>query len=107
MNNVSDAAWLIPSKAVVASSNGVGCVLYTVGPHVANDLENIGSDLSDIGLDNAPDGISVWEGITAGDSHDSWLEGKFRAPTEVEWASIRHGHCPWDEAPWRNAKEKT
>jgi hypothetical protein len=103
--------WTIPSKAVIAcDGTGQGCVLYTVGAHVAMDLREIGRGLDDIGLDDAPAGISIWEGKTTADyylglgSYDSepatQLEGAFRTPTDEEWVAIRAGRCPWDEAAW-------
>jgi len=102
--------WSKPSLAVVAcDANGHGCVLWTAGPHVSSLTDEAGvSDLSDLGLDDAPEGISIWEGIIKtvhthtpdANEYDSWLEGSFRKPTIEEWDSIRRGECPWDEAPW-------
>lgn len=100
--------WDKPSLAVVAcDGDGHGCVLHTVGPHVAFDMREIGRDLDDLGLDDAPAGISIWEGVTAGggyagdgDYHDTYLSGAFRAPTDDEWKAIREGRCPWNPDDW-------
>lgn len=105
-----DYDWSKPSKAVVACSGDVGCVLWTAGPHVDSYISESGSGhLEDIGLDNAPDGISIWEGKIITVHHhtpdmnewDSWLDGTFRPPTDSEWDAIRRGECPWDDAEWR------
>jgi hypothetical protein len=111
--NFDELDWGKPSLAVIAcDGNGNGCVLYTAGPHVAMDMHEIGRGLGDIGLDDAPAGISVWEGMTAGggyagdgDYHDTYLEGAFRVPTDDEWLAIRAGRCPWDEADWKRAPD--
>lgn len=65
-------------------------------------------DLADLGLDDAPEGISVWEGSIRSvhyhtpdmNEHDWWLEGKFREPSNEEWEAIRKNECPWDKAAW-------
>lgn len=107
--------WDLPSKAVVASKDGDGCVLYTAGPHVKSLQEETGTHrLDDLGLDDAPDGISVWEGkITGGgydsfngDYHDTFLKGEFREPTHYEWQMIREGQCPWNEWDWTSDDAK-
>ena len=102
--------WSKPSLAVVAcDGNGHGCVLWTAGPHVASLINEAGvSRLDELGLDDAPEGICVWEGVVRGTVHhgmdgteyDSHLEGSFRDLTDEEWASVRKNECPWDETPW-------
>ncbi len=96
-----------PSLAVIASDgDGHGCVLSTVGVHIEFEIKEAGlHDLGDLGMDDAPRGISIWEGKT--ESHrdhegdvDTWLEGAFRQPTEQEWAAIVRGECPWDWRAW-------
>jgi hypothetical protein len=89
------------SLAVVASDgHGNGCVLHHVGGHIAFDLCEVGRGLGDIGLDNAPEGISIWEGKHEGSGEDITLEGDFRDPTDAEAAAIAAGECPWDESEW-------
>lgn len=106
-HNTDPRNWTKPSLAVIAcDGDGNGCVLHTVGPHVTHELDEIGRALGDIGLDDAPEGISIWEGKikTSGPDHDgeydAWLDGTFREPTDDEWAAIRAGRCPWSEAGW-------
>lgn len=102
--------WSKASLAVVASDgSGHGCVLWTAGPHISSLLRDAGvSDLADLGLDDAPEGISVWEGVVRGHKHETMdgteyettTEGTFRDPTEEEWASIKKAECPWDVMTW-------
>ena len=104
-----DLDWSKPSKAVIVQGMGGGCVLFTAGPHVDSMINEAGvSDLDNLGLDDAPEGISIWEGgietvhINTPDANewDSWLVGKFRDPTSEEWESIRKNECPWDATLW-------
>lgn len=102
--------WEKPSRAVIACRDGYGVVLWWVGAHMTYEIkEGYGSDLSDLGLDNAPEGISVWEGIYVYSRSGYWDEpdacdvdpsGSFREPTDEEWEAIRRGECPWDKADW-------
>jgi hypothetical protein len=105
-----DYDWTKPSKAVVVQGTGGGCVLFTAGPHVASMINEAGvSDLDNLGLDDAPDGVSIWEGgiksvhhnTPDANEHEWWLEGAFREPTDEEWESIRKNDCPWDDNEWR------
>jgi hypothetical protein len=101
--------WGKPSLAVIACRGGAGVVLYSAGPHVESMIDGGGSRLlDDLGLDDAPDGISVWEGgiksvhINTPDAYeyDAWLEGTFREPTGEEWQAICRGECPWPDENW-------
>lgn len=103
-----EPSWMYDSLAVVASDeDGVGCVLWTVGRHVASMMEDCGNNLEALNLHEGPCGISIWEGrihtteIHTPDAHeyDSELRGRYRAPTDAEWQAIREGRCPWDEFP--------
>jgi hypothetical protein len=100
--------WEVPSLGVIANdAGGHGCVLWAVGAHLRFEIEECGlRQLGDLGLDDAPHGIAIWEGKylwTPGgwenpDDGEMHPVGKFRAPTHEEWAAIREGRCPWDEA---------
>lgn len=105
--------WSKPSRAVVACDGDFhGCVLFTVGAHVNFEIKEVGlRGLDEIGLDDAPPGISIWEGITSGggiaydgDYLDTYLTGSFRAPTDEEWNAIRAGVCPWDDDQWKDGQ---
>ncbi len=100
-----------PSLAVVASDGqGEGAVLWTVGAHLNLEMEEIGLyRLDELGLDNAPLGISVWEGKGVW-SRGPWehpqdgdmeLVGEFRDPTKLEWAFIKDNECPWNDEEWK------
>jgi len=102
--------WAKPSRAVVVQGMGGGCVLFTVGAHVDSMINEAGvSDLDNLGLDDAPEGISIWEGgiksvhhnTPDANEHEWWLDGKFRDPTAEEWESIRKNKCPWNDEEWR------
>lgn len=102
--------WVKPSLAVIAcDGQGNGCVLWTAGPHIKFEMEDIGAKLDDLGLDDAPKGISIWTGVSVMeetstlDGHDfnSYLEGDFRAPTQDEWKAITINSCPWDDEDWK------
>lgn len=101
------SAWVKPSLAVVAcDGGGNGCVLWTAGPAMRFEIIESGlRDLSDLGLDDAPEGISVWAGRIYSDPRDddSELRGEFRSPTIDEWAAIMRGECPWNDADWRTS----
>lgn len=91
--------WKTPSRALVASDGkGNGCVLWTEGPHVQSMIDEAGvAALNDIGLDDAPKGLSIWEGvIRTSETHtpdskeyDSWLSGDFRPLKAQEWATLQ------------------
>ena len=93
-----------PSRALIAASNGDGVILWFDGPDIDSVIRETGTArLDDVGLDDAPDGISVWEGrghaweTHTPDAHeyDFELLGAFRAPSDDEWAALRKGECPW------------
>lgn len=100
-----------PSRAVVAMGEHDGVVLWHIGAHIHDEIQNVGSKLSDLGLDDAPQGISVWEGVWVGHEthtfdgteYESHPSGKFREPTDEEWAAIRKGDCPWETIEWLQA----
>ena len=100
-------AWKRRSKAVVACNDSkVGVVLWTAGPHVRYEIEMCGNDLTDLGLDDAPVGVSVWTGkYFVSDSADptegSEPKGDFRSLSLDEWRAVSLGECPWDDNDWR------
>lgn len=112
---IPEEAWR--AKAVVASDgNGNGCVVWYVGESMRNEIEECGfRGLDELGLDDAPAGISVWEGTYV------WIRGgyecpedgemvvgsnsAFRAPTDEEWTAIREKRNPWEAPIGQDADE--
>lgn len=97
--------WRSVSKAVVACDGcGNGAILFYFGSGFESDIECGIADLGDFGLDDAPLGISIWEGkhiwcpggYECPDDGDFSLDGKFRNPTEKEWLEIKLNKSPWD-----------
>lgn len=105
--------WIRDSFAVVISNGkGRGWVHATVGPAVEREIENCGHRIEDLGLSDAPNGVSVWEGRYIYTEYyntevyypmvdsESELVGEFREPTEAEWARIEQDEVPWTEEEW-------
>ena len=115
--NIDPRNWDRPSKAVIASDGrGSGCIVSFAGPHLDEEINQIGRQLSDLGLDDCPEGIWVWEGtyrtirhesIDSGTDYSTEANGKFREPKNSEWYKIRENKCPWDEKEWLMKNEKT
>ena len=87
--------------AIIANNNGQGCVLaYGGGATLRYEIEEAGCHALDyLGLDDAPEGISVWEGRynTTGnagspgyfdDSVETQPCGRFRALSNQEWGRL-------------------
>lgn len=97
------------SVALIANNCGNGVILACDGPGIEADIEAVGiGHLDDHGLDNAPDGLSIWEGkLTGGQvgngydgyDYETELVGSFRALTEREWALLRDTGTPWEFEP--------
>lgn len=90
------------SKAVLAVNNGEGVVLWSVGA-INDEVKGDGPNAEPLGLlQGAPRGISIWEGyyVEHKDPFGTYTvpRGGFREPTEVEWAKIHKGECPWLDA---------
>jgi hypothetical protein len=86
------------SIALIASVNGRGVILAYDGPGIEDYIEAIGSRyLGDLGLDDAPDGLSIWEGhLSTCGEYDAEPCGSFRALTDAEWARLRETGTPWE-----------
>lgn len=90
--------------ALVANHNGHGVVLAAHGMQIEHELSEVGHALDELGLDAAPNGVSVWVGhfvakTTAGridiDSNYLCAVGAFSPPTEEEWGALQFGMSPW------------
>lgn len=90
-----------PSRCIVAcDGNGNGVVLWFDGVALSWEIEEVGCvSLEDLGLDDAPLGVSVWNGsydyLVGPDEGPRLSESTFRPPTEEEWNAIRGGVSPW------------
>lgn len=105
-----------PSRAVVAcDGQGHGTVLWWVGGALWEEIEEAGiHGLSDLGLDDAPHGLSVWEGNyvqvacgTEGDGPEAALKGTFRDLDDDEAARVLERRNPWNPADWKMGARRT
>ena len=90
------------SRAIIAMGEGFGGgVLYFAGADITFMVGESVTDLSDLGLDNAPRGLSVWEGRYVARDYpngdDSEPVGAFRPLTDAEWEAVRRGENPWPD----------
>lgn len=87
------------SRAVIASSGAGdwGVVLWYEGPDLEREIEEVGQGLriDNIGLFDAPEGISVWEGCYHNDEGALEADGSFRELTAKEWSFVHRGESPW------------
>lgn len=93
-----------PGIAFIAAHGGHGCILAFEGEIMYYEFESISSrTLDEHGLDDAPDGLSIWEGSIQGggkdeyngDYYDCYFVGKFRPLTEAEYMRLAKGETPW------------
>lgn len=96
-------------RAFVACKDGAGAVLsFREGSPFGFFAEAGSSLLDDLGLDDAPDGLSVWEGVvmttySQGD-HDAELSGRFRPLNDDEWYRLRTTGDPFEPKEWTQAE---
>lgn len=91
------------SIALIANNGGVGVILEHDGTGIEASIDGVGKALDDNGLDDAPDGLSIWEGdfhtwqtwTDWGYDYDAELRGTFRPLTQHEWLLISEGLPPW------------
>lgn len=87
-------------RAVVAcDGRGNGCVLHHRGGCLDSAIDEWGRSLSDLGLDDAPRGLSMWEGkmgLVDGDARepDGALLGTFRPLSSAETLLLVGGLDP-------------
>jgi hypothetical protein len=95
--------------AVVAAAEGNGIVLWSVGAHIKMEQEEAGLYfLEDMDLVPPSDGIWIWEGRGVWfpgtwehpEDGEVALKGKWRRPTDEEWACIHRNECPWNDDEW-------
>ena len=108
MNDWEMYCWDKGSKAVVACDGaGNGVVIWAVGGPLLFEMQEEGLyALEDLGLGDAIEGISIWEGtyepgnvsVEYEEHFQSKAVGTFRLPTNEEWAAIKKNQCPWNDA---------
>jgi hypothetical protein len=97
------------SKALVAQGHRQGCILEYTGTHIGYEVEGGAQDLTDFGLDDAPKGLSIWEGRyhydPGYDSPNGPAEGssdpvgEFRRLTPEEWTKLARDGFLWPKDP--------
>lgn len=103
----------VPSRALVACMGGTGCVLEYVGDAITWHVQEFSSQLDELGLDDAPDGLSIWEGSMGsrrvqtqdGDDWDYEVNGEFRDLKPEEWDKLKAGEDLWSEEEKRDSRE--
>ena len=102
----------VPSKALIANMGGIGCVLDYTGDAITWHIREFSPSLDELGLDDAPDGLSVWEGTMGsvrhytqdGEDWDFEANGKFRDLNPEEWAALQKDGCLWPKAEIRKCE---
>lgn len=93
------------SIALIACNGGCGVILEHDGPGIEAAVDGeCNLRLEDHGLDDAPDGLSIWEGRYAcfntsyeySYEYECELDGKFRDLTDREWDYLRETGTPWE-----------
>lgn len=97
------------SRALIANGRHRGCVLQYKGPGIENEIDECGLyGLDDLGLDDAPEGLSIWEGMLHtrrvgnpidGEEWEGELVGTFRPLTADEWGILTGGGLLWPPDP--------
>lgn len=82
---------------IVSDGNGDGCVLWHQGSYLNTMTEDYGRHIGDLGLDDAPLGVSVFEGNVVLENEDWTYVGDFRDPTSEEWECLKTRKSPWPE----------
>jgi len=103
----------VPSKALIACMGGTGVLLEYIGSAISWHVDEFSSSLDDLGLDDAPDGLSIWEGTMGsrrvqtqdGDDWDYEVNGAFRDLTPEEWDKLKAGEPLWSQEEKDGARE--
>lgn len=95
------------SRVLVAQGPQRGAILEYEGSGITNEIHEAGLyDLDELGLDDAPEGLSIWEGDYVWE--DGWFEGyrspengeahpkgEFRRLTPEEWSTLSANQPLW------------
>lgn len=95
----------VPNAALIANTKNGGVVLHArPGCHLFYEIHEVGSvQVGDYGFDDAPEGVSVWEGTAAWQpgSYETpqdgmtIYEGKYRRLTNEELEKVQKGENLW------------
>jgi hypothetical protein len=97
------------SRALIGcDGDGNGALLAWIGESLEYEIDGIGKALADLGLDDAPEGLSIWEGTYVGRRYDTMdgteyeteVQGTFRDLTDEEWDALKRGDDPWNPDDW-------
>lgn len=95
------------SHALIANGSRSGTVLQYTGPGITREIEDASlSNLEDLGLEDAPPGLSIWtgkyiffpdyvDGVEDTSGGHCEPRGSFRPLTDTEWALLRKGELLW------------
>ncbi len=92
-----------PSRLVIMNWKGKGVAGFPSDVAMEQELSDVSPLLADLGLDDAPDGVSIWQGkvrwykcgYPGEEEWNSELIGEFRRPTADEMAALAAGVWPW------------
>lgn len=101
------------SCAALIANHKNGGIIVSARPNCALywEISEIGTvRLDDFGLDLAPEGLSIWEGVSVWrpggyecpQDGQTEFEGEFRRLNTEEWAKLASGDPLWPELPERD-----
>ena len=94
------------SFALIANGGAEHCLLESTGTIIENLIDGVGRCLGDLGLDEAPEGLHVWEGDgvwhpgswECPEDGDMELVGEFRDLTPEECIKLSKGENIFDHS---------
>lgn len=91
------------SIALIANHEGQGIVLAFAGESIGHEIDAVGRNLEELQLDDAPNGLSIWEGQIdwscggyLDDNAEAYVRGTFRQLEVEEWARLAQTGVPWE-----------
>lgn len=117
MQHLTYKHWNTTNRAVVLHIDAdppiAPLALFVFGAVVEEEAAEYSSNLDEMGFENIPLGLLVWEGSWEPDPPDhegvsdsTHAIGTYRAPTEEELKDILAGRSPWARAAAENISTK-